>query len=52
MYCFLVAALCVGTRGVELGVKVGLITQGPNEGGGPQKSWNKNVVFILFFFYF
>ena len=40
MYCFLVAALCVGTRGVELGVKVGLITQGPNE------------IKMLFLFYF
>lgn len=29
---------------------VGLITQGPKQGGGPGKTWNKNFVFILFFF--
>ena len=39
------------TRGVELGGKVGLITQGPNGGGGPRKAWSKNVVFILFFYF-
>lgn len=41
-----------GCRGVAVGGKMGLITQGPNGKVGPQEPWNKKFDFVCSFYLF